>query len=138
MRRSRSKDCLIPFPWIFVLFVLATAPGAPAAEEKHLLHSDADKSRTGELGLRIDRIWSESGVHHAEVTVRNTSTFELDEITIKCTAFGPGHINLSFHEQTLVSGKNGPITPGFTKTMDLDLATRGFEIRSMSCVARGW
>lgn len=107
-------------------------------QEKRLLHSDADKSRTGELGLRIERIWSANGIHHAEVTVQNTSGFELDEITIKCTAFGPGRINLSFREQTLVRAKNGPIHPGFTKTMELDLASRGFEIRSMSCVARGW
>jgi hypothetical protein len=124
---------------LFLILALAGAAFAdPGIEEKKLTHNEEDKSRTRELGLNVDRIWSESGMNWAQVTVKNTSVYALDEITIKCTAFGAAHINLSFHEQTLVSKKNGPIVPGFSKTMDLQLGGRGFEIRSMSCVARGW
>lgn len=113
-------------------------PAAPATREMRVLRNDEDKSRRGDLDLKINRLWMENGYTYASLTVTNTSGFELEEVTIKCTAFGAGHVNLDFREQTLLTSQDGPMRVGFTKTMKIRLERGGFEVRSMSCHARGW
>ena len=110
----------------------------PALQEKRIYREEGDKSGRGDIDLRIERLWIENGFTYATVSVQNTSPYELEEITIKCTAFGRGAVNLDFREQTLLTRQDGRMMPGFQKTMKVRMARGGFSIREMSCSARGW
>ncbi|MGH7860486.1 MAG: hypothetical protein ACREQY_24410, partial [Candidatus Binatia bacterium] len=109
-----------------------------AATEHRLLRNESAKSGRQEHDLRVDRRWQEQGFTYATLSVRNTSPYELEEITIQCTAVGRGHVNLNFREQTLLTRKDGPMGPGFAKTLKIRLERGGFSVREMTCTARGW
>lgn len=113
------------------------APPTPAVIERPIYRAEGEKVGN-DIDLRIERVWLENGFTFADLRVRNTSPYELEEITIKCTAFGKGHVNLDFREQTLLTRADGRMLPGFDKSLKIRLERAGFDVREMSCNAKGW
>jgi hypothetical protein len=115
------------------------ADGELVAPGKTTVYWPQGEKRAGaELGLQIDRVWSEGRKTFASVTVRNTSPRVLAEIVVRCAALGPNEKELSFQERRFSSAEQGPIQPGFATNLKLTLDIAGSAIRSASCNARGF
>jgi hypothetical protein len=113
-------------------------PPPATAREIPIFRDDAARSGRGEIDLRVENLWVEEDITYARVSVRNTSPYELEEITIKCKAFGQGLVNLDFAEQTLLTREEERMLPGFHTTMKIRLQRGGFAVREITCSARGW
>ena len=115
----------------------APSPAPAGAVEQPIFRAEGEKVGN-DIDLRIERLWLENGFTFAQLDVRNTSPYELEEITIKCTAFSDGYVNLDFREQTLLTRADGRMLPGFSKSLRIRFERGGFELREMSCTAKGW
>jgi hypothetical protein len=107
-------------------------------QERRIWRKHPEGKPARDLEVKIGRIWSEGKVTLARVIIRNSSSYDLDEINLRCQALTGDGRELGFQEQSFRTTESVPIRAGYTKEIDVTIDRSGAKVGSMSCNARGF
>lgn len=91
----------------------------------------------GDAGsFRINRSWLEYGYMKALVSYENTTSKTFEVVTIRCSALN-GSSPVGVNKRSIFDTTDGPITPGFRRTLEVPVALNGARANRVECELTG-